>query len=68
MAKAYTKEFLIDVYMHKYIKCGFIPIEDLCNLEELAIKFYDKVGRDEFRKYADVTPERIKDYNLQASV
>ncbi len=63
MAKAYDKDFLVAVYMHKYISCKFIPIETLCELEDNANKLYDRVGKTEFRTYADVTPERIREYN-----
>ncbi len=58
----YSKDFLIDVYMHKFITSKLVDINTLVILEDNANKFFDRVGRDEFRKYADVTPERIKEY------
>lgn len=62
MAKTYDKDFLVDVYISKYARCGLISIERLLKLEEQAKSFYDKVGKVEFRKYASVTPEAIQKY------
>lgn len=62
MAKAYDKEFLVSVYMDRFIKAGHIPIETLCELEENANALYDRVGKTEFRTYAEVTPEAIRSY------
>lgn len=62
MAKAYDKDFLVAVYMARFLKMPNIAIETLCTLEENATKLYDKVGKTEFRKYADITPERIREY------
>ena len=64
MAKAYTKEFLVEVYMSRFINLPSATVESLCTLEENAIKLYDRVGKDEFRKYADLTPERIREARL----
>ena len=62
MAKAYDKDFLVSVYMSRFLNMPALSIESLCSLEENAIKLYDKVGKTEFRKYADITPERIREY------
>lgn len=62
MAKTYDKDFLVDAYIHRYAVCGVVPIERLLKLEEQAKSFYDKVGKTEFRKYANLTPENIKEY------
>lgn len=62
MAKAYDKEFLVSVYMDRFIKTKSIPIETLCELEENANKLFDRVGKDSFRTYAEVTPETIRSY------
>lgn len=61
MSKAYDKEFLIAVYLERFFPVA--TIESLAELERNARKLYNKVGRDEFRKWADVTPERIREYN-----
>lgn len=58
----YDKDFLIEVYMSRFIHVATVTIEQLCELEENAIKLYDKVGKNEFRKYADLTAERIREF------
>lgn len=59
---AYTKEFLIEVYMSRFLKCSLIDIDRLVNLEDQASRFYDEVGRDKFRTYASVDAEAIRAY------
>jgi hypothetical protein len=56
----YTKEFLIDAFLSRYFQC--LTIERLENLEQMAIKLYDRVGKDEFRKYASLDAEAIRTY------
>lgn len=59
----YTKEFLIAVYLNRFIMgLPNMPMDTLESMEAQANAFYDKVGRDEFRKYASVTPEAIREY------
>ena len=58
----YTKEYLIEVYVSRFLKVSGVTIDILCTLEENAVKLYDKVGKEQFRKYADLTPERIREY------
>lgn len=61
MAIAYTKEFLIEVFLHRfrlYNSC----IEDHIKLEQLASDCYDKCGKDKFRVYASVDAAAIKEY------
>lgn len=62
MAKAYTKEFLVDVYLSRYAKSGVVDIDQLLRLEELANNLYDKVGKEKFRTYASVDAEAIREY------
>lgn len=59
MAKAYTKEFLIDVYMSRFES---IPISLRLELESNAERFYDQVGKDEFRTASSVDAQAIKLY------
>ena len=59
---AYSKQFLIDAFMSRYIECSLISIEQLESLETLATKFYDEVGRDKFRTYASLDAEAIRVY------
>lgn len=63
----YTKDFLIDAFMSRYIKCTLISIEQLEKMERMAIDLYDKVGRDKFRTYASLDAEAIKLYKESIS-
>jgi len=58
----YTREFLIDAFMHRYVSCDSIPIEQLERLEKMALDLYDRVGRDSFRVYACLDAEAIREY------
>lgn len=58
----YTKEFLIDAFMNRYVNCNGIDIEQLERLEKMAIDLYDRVGRDQFRVYACLDAEAIRQY------
>lgn len=58
----YSKQFLIDAFMSRYVSCSLISIEKLEALEQLASKFYDEVGRDKFRTYASLDAEAIRVY------
>jgi hypothetical protein len=58
----YSKEFLIDAFMSRYISCTLLSIETLENQEKMALDLYDKVGRDKFRVYASLDAEAIKKY------
>lgn len=58
----YTKQYLIDVYLDRFIHCAAITVDQVIALEKQAHEFYDRVGRETFRKYAGVTPEAIKQY------
>lgn len=59
---AYTKEFLIAVYMSRFVQSATASIEQLCNLEANADALYDSVGRDKFRVYASLDAEAIRTY------
>ena len=59
---AYTKQFLIDAFMSRYIACNLITIEQLEHLETITAELYDKVGRDKFRVYASLDADAIKIY------
>ena len=58
----YTKEFLIDAFMSRYMACQLISVESLEHLEKLATDLYDRVGRDKFRTYASLDADAIKQY------
>lgn len=59
---AYSRDFLIDAFMSRYIKCTLISIESLVRLEQMASDLYDRVGRDSFRTYASLDAEAIRVY------
>jgi hypothetical protein len=59
---AYTKEFLIDAFMSRFLACSLITIEQLVELESMANRFYDEVGRDKFRVYCSLDADAIKTY------
>jgi hypothetical protein len=59
----YSKQFLIDAFMSRYIQ--HVSIETLEQLEQMAIELYDRVGRDKFRDYASLSADAIKQYKNQ---
>jgi hypothetical protein len=58
----YTKDFLVDAFMSRYVSCSTITIEQLERLEQMAIDLYDRVGRDQFRVYTCLDSEAIRKY------
>lgn len=58
----YSRDFLIDAFMSRYIKCTLISIEQLVKLEQMANDLYDRVGRDAFRTYASLDADAIRVY------
>jgi hypothetical protein len=58
----YSRDFLIDAFMSRYIKCTLISIESLVHLEQMAGDLYDRVGRDSFRVYASLDAEALRVY------
>ena len=58
----YTKEFLVDAFMSRYVNCDSISIEKLEKLEQMALDLYDRAGRDQFRVYACLDAEAIREY------
>jgi hypothetical protein len=65
MAQGYSKEFLVDAFLSRYIHCRLITVEQLESLEQLAIKLYDRVGKDKFRDYCSLDANAIKLYKAQ---
>lgn len=60
----YSREFLIDAFVHRYTSLGQ---DMLVNLRALAEQCYDKVGKDEFRKYASLDADAIRKYKNENS-
>jgi hypothetical protein len=58
----YTKQFLIDAFMSRYVGCDHLSIEKLERLEIMANDLYDRVGRDQFRVYSCLDAEAIREY------
>ena len=62
MAVAYTREFLIDAFLHRYVTLGE---EVVFRLAILAEDLFDEVGKDKFRVYASLDAEAIKKFKLE---
>jgi hypothetical protein len=58
----YSKEFLIDVALDRFVHCSLLNADQVESLEKMYNNFYDKVGRDKFRVYASVDAEAIRAY------
>ena len=58
----YNHDFLIDAFMSRYLACDLITIEQLVPLEQMAHDLYNRVGREQFRKYASLDAEAIRVY------
>jgi hypothetical protein len=65
---AYSKEFLIDCFMSRFLASQTIDPDSLANLEQIAIKHYDKVGRDKFRISASLDADAIRKFKLESLV
>ena len=59
---SYSRDFLINAFMSRYIRCSLITIEQLVKLEQMANDLFDRVGRDSFRTYASLDAEAIRIY------
>jgi|GEM_PF-5902383 len=57
--KAYTKEFLLDVFVDRFRPLGMQAVDEQY---ALADRFYDEVGKDKFRVYASLDADEIKRY------
>lgn len=58
----YTKEFLVDAFLDRFVNCSLLAVEQVEDLEKMANTFYDEVGRDKFRVYASLDADAIKNY------
>ena len=56
----YTKEFLVDAYVSRYKGVSV----DVSQLRDLAVRHYDKVGKDQFRVAASLDAAEIKKFKL----
>lgn len=62
MATAYTRDFLIDAFLSRYYS---LSEEKFAELEIMANKFYDQVGKDKFRVYCSLDAEALRKYKLE---
>lgn len=58
----YTREFLIDAYLSRFVNLPSMTIERLLELEQVANNTYDKYGKDKFRDYSSLDAEYIRNY------
>lgn len=58
----YSKQFLIDVALDRFVHCSLLTPEQVESLEKMYNEFYEVVGRDKFRTYASVDADAIKQY------
>lgn len=61
MAFSYTKDFLLDAYISRFV-LGGVDVNDCEKLLENASKHYDKVGKDKFRDHASLDAAAIRSY------
>jgi hypothetical protein len=58
----YTREFLVDAFVHRYEPLGEMVVIKQTLLAE---KLFDEVGKDKFRVYASLDAEAIKKFKLE---
>lgn len=59
MAKAYTKEFLVNAFLSRYECLGHTI---MLSMRLMAENHYDEVGKDKFRVNASLDADAIKKY------
>lgn len=59
MAKAYTKEFLVDAFASRYAPLGSEAVE---SQRKLAEQLWDRIGKEQFRQYCNLDAEAIRIY------
>ena len=62
MAAGYTKDFLIDAFLSRYYS---LSEEKFAELEIMANRFYNEVGKDKFRVYCSLDAEALQKYRLE---
>ena len=61
----YTKAFLVDAFLHRYMACKAITLEEFDRLEVMANKLFDEAGRDKFRVYANLDADELRQYKKE---
>jgi len=59
MAKAYTREFLVDAFLSRYVCLGSAV---LASMRVMAENHYDAVGKEKFRVSTSLDADAIKKY------
>jgi hypothetical protein len=59
----YSKDFLIDAFLSRYLHLGLDKIPAMRNMAE---KHYDEVGRDKFRVSASLDAEALRKFKLDS--
>ena len=59
----YTREFLVDAFVHRYEPLGEMVVIKQTLLAE---KLFDEVGKDKFRVYASLDAEAIRKFKLES--
>lgn len=62
MAAGYTKDFLLDAFLSRYYS---LSEEKFAELEIMANRFYNEVGKDKFRVYCSLDAEALRKYKLE---
>jgi len=62
MAKAYTKEFLVNAFLSRYKPLGSAV---LATMRVMAENHFDSVGKDKFRTSTSLDSEAIKKFQLE---
>lgn len=55
----YTKDFLLDAFLSRYYS---LSEEKFAELEIMANRFYNEVGKDKFRTYCSLDAEALRKY------
>lgn len=58
MARAYTKDFLVDAFCFRYDEAGL----NTRDMRIMADKFYDTVSREKFREYCCLDAQELARY------
>jgi hypothetical protein len=58
----YTKDFLLDAFLSRYYS---LSEEKFAELEIMANRFYNEVGKDKFRTYCSLDAEALRKYKLE---
>lgn len=62
----YSKEFLVDAFIHHYsVVLETYAKERAEKFFEMVDKFYDTVGRDQFRLYCSLDAEALRKFKLE---